>query len=289
MIARPGKNVDHELLAGSSAHYEDTAYYEKTYAKRTDDVAFYVQRAAALAKKTKRAAGQAESASILEYGCGNGRVTLPLAREGHTILGVDLSEPMLQSLRTKLALEPPEVRARVQTRHGDMRALALRRKFELVLCPFNTFLHLYEREDVERFLARVRAHLAPRGRLLVDVSIPEPSELARPSSRLYRTRPFVYPGVGRVRYGERFDYDGLRQVLFVSMHFEPENGSRRFMTPLTHRQFYPRELEALLHYNGFSIEEQIGDFSGPAEPSSRHLSIVASVRRMASSKPTRRS
>lgn len=281
MTRRPA-SVDHELLAGSSAHYEDTAYYQKTYATRTEDVAFYVERAAAFSRKNR-------PASILEYGCGNGRITLPLAREGHAIVGVDLSEPMLRDLDARLALELAEVRARVQTRHGDMRALTLRKKFELVLCPFNTFLHLYEREDVERFLSRVRAHLAPRGRFLVDVSIPEPSELARPSSRLYRTRPFVYPGVGRVRYGERFDYDGLRQVLFVSMHFEPESGSPRFMTPLTHRQFYPRELEALLHYNGFRIDEQIGDFSGPAEASSRHLSIVASVRRMASSISMRRS
>ncbi len=62
---------------------------------------------------------------------------------------------------------------------------------------------------------------------------------------------------------ERFDYDPARQVLFVSMEFEPL-GDREggWMTPLAHRQFFPREWEALLHYNGFEVERVEGDFEG---------------------------
>ena len=63
-----------------------------------------------------------------------------------------------------------------------------------------------------------------------------------------------------VRYTERFDYDKLRQILFVAMEFHPMGGGETWMTPLAHRQFYPAELEALLHYNGFAITEQFGDF-----------------------------
>ena len=32
--------------------------------------------------------------------------------------------------------------------------------------------------------------------------------------------------------------------------------------PLTHRQFFPREIEALLHYNGFSVKDAWGDYAG---------------------------
>ena len=63
-----------------------------------------------------------------------------------------------------------------------------------------------------------------------------------------------------VRYSERFDYDRLRQVLFVAMEFSPADGAEGWMTPLAHRQFYPEELSALLHYNGFAITERHGDF-----------------------------
>lgn len=259
--------LDAELAAGTSAHYEDPAYYQKTYGKREGDVEFYVDRAT-------RSGGP-----VLEYGCGNGRILLPTARAGLPVTGVDLSAPMLAHLREQLAREPPDVRGRVTLLLGDMRAARLRGAFALVTCPFNAFLHLYEREDVERFLARVRAHLAPRGRFVFDVSVPDASELARKPERAYKTRPFVYPSVGRVRYQERFDYDPLRQVLFVAMEFEPENGAPAFMTPLAHRQFYPRELEALLHYAGFDIEEEIGDFDGKAIHTSRTLALVTHLRR----------
>ena len=33
-------------------------------------------------------------------------------------------------------------------------------------------------------------------------------------------------------------------------------------TPLAHRQFFPQEWEALLHYNGFHVDRVEGDFHG---------------------------
>lgn len=241
---------DRELEAGTSAHYEDPAYYAKTYRDRTDDVRYYVALAAE------------RGGPILEYGCGNGRIALPLARAGLDVVGVDLSAPMLADLRAQLRREPPAVRERITVRRGDMRALRLRRRFPLVLCPFNAFLHLYDRRDVERFLQRAREHLAAGGELVFDVSVPQPEELARDPARPHHAPRFRYPDGPLVRYSERFDYDPVRQVLFVAMEFSPLDGSDPWMTPLAHRQFFPRELEALLHYNGFAVDDIHGDFTG---------------------------
>jgi hypothetical protein len=104
-----------------------------------------------------------------------------------------------------------------------------------------------------------------------DISMPIPKDLARDPAVPYRTPPFDHPTAGRVRYREHFDYDAVRQILFVSMFFEPAKarGSGRrageeLMTPLAHRQFYPCEMEALLHYNGFEVTALYGDFDrGP--------------------------
>lgn len=267
--------VDHELEVGSRAHYDDPAFYTDNYRTRIEDVAFYVSAA------LEHARGRGRSGTILEYGAGNGRVTLPLARHGFEVTAVDLSEPMLADLRRRLAAEPAEVRARVHPRQADMRALALRRRFDLVICPFNTALHLYTRRDVERFLARVRAHLAPGGTFVVDLSMPIARDLARDPARAYKAPPFVYPGEGKVRYEEHFDYDPIRQVLFVSMSFTPVAAPERaFVTPLTHRQFYPREWEALLHYNGFDVVATWGDFErGPLVPASDVMIWEARARR----------
>lgn len=266
-----GARRDRELEAGTSAHYEDPTYYDRTYAGRTADVALYVERCAA------------RGGEVLEYGCGSGRITLPLARAGLDVTGLDLSAPMLAALRRSLAVEPPEVRARVRTSRGDMRFRRLGRRFRTVICPFNALLHLYDWRDLVRFLERARGHLEPRaGRLIFDVSVPDPSELARDPNKPHGVPPFLYPtehGDVRVRYRERFDYDGARQVLFVSMEFEPMAGGEAWMTPLAHRQYYPEELDALLHFGGFEIEERLGGFEGePWDRDARTLVVVARAR-----------
>jgi SAM-dependent methyltransferase len=261
---------DHELEAGSRAHYDDAAYYSKTYDRRTDDVAFYVE----LAKE--------RGGTVLEYGVGNGRIGLPLARAGLRLAGVDLSRPMLDDFEARLAAEPADVRRRVTLRQGDMRHLRLGRRFDLVFCPFNAFLHLYSRDDVERFLGRVHRHLAPRGAFIFDVSLPNASELVRDPNRAYHCPRFRYPSTGEmVRYTERFDYDALRQILFVSMEFFPEPRPRTsWMTPLAHRQFFPSELEALLHYNGFAVDEAYGDYKrGRLDRYSEQMIFVCRPRR----------
>jgi hypothetical protein len=52
------------------------------------------------------------------------------------------------------------------------------------------------------------------------------------------------------------------------------------MTPMTHRQFFPQELEALLHYNGFDITEQYGSFTGdPPDATTQMLLLHARARK----------
>jgi len=268
-LTAPRGGRDRELAAGSLAHYEDPAYYDVTYRRRTDDIAYYV------------ALGRRARGPVLEYGVGNGRIALPMARAGARVVGVDHSAPMLADLRARLRLEPAEVRARVRPLRGDMRRARVGARFPLVLATFNTALHLYTRIDVERFLARVRAHLAPRGRLVVDLSVPSLVDLARPASHPYRAPRFRHPTAGVVVNNlERFDYDPRRQILFVSMEFEPVFDPKdAWMTPLAHRQFFPQEWEALLHYNGFKVVRVDGDFTGgPLTPKSEVMIWHAKAR-----------
>ena len=242
---------DRELEAGARAHFEDPDYYAITYATRKDDVAFYTR----VAKKHDR---------VLEYGIGNGRIALPIARGGADVVGVDQSRAMLADLRARLKRQPAELRKRITMRTGDMRKVRITgKRFPLVICPFNTVLHLYTRQDVERWLERVREAIEPRGELVMDLSMPIIEDLADEPGTSYSMRPFVHPNAGLVGYREIFDYDRVRQILFVSMCFEPKTaGKKPFMIPLAHRQYFPREWEALLHYNGFETTAVEGDFEG---------------------------
>src|SRR3712207_4898298 len=60
--------------------------------------------------------------TVVELGCGTGRVTLPLARAGHTVIGVDSAPSMLARARTRLAAEPDDVRGRVGLLEADARS-----------------------------------------------------------------------------------------------------------------------------------------------------------------------
>jgi SAM-dependent methyltransferase len=257
-------DVDAVRDAGARAHYDDPAYYDLAYRARRRDVAYYVGVA-------RRHGGP-----VLEYGAGNGRVALALARAGLDVTGVDLSEPMLASLAKKAA-RLPSGQGRVELRAGDMREVRLRRRFPLVIAPFNTVLHLYEREDVEAFFARVRAHLAPGGRFVFDFSVPSPADLAVDPGRAFAAPSFVHPTTGkRTRYRERFEYHALRQLLVVWMEMTPVGGGEGATVPLSHRQFFPREMEALLHYNGFEDIRMTADFSDQ-EPGPDTDSLVVSA------------
>jgi SAM-dependent methyltransferase len=253
---------------GALEHYADPAYYAKTYGPRRIDVDYYVRLA--------RLAG----GPVLEYGVGNGRIAIPMARAGVPVVGVDLSRPMLDDLHQRLALERPEVRARVRPMHGDMRAARLRRRFPLVIAPFNAILHLYDVADVLAFFARVRTHLAPGGQFVFDYSIPRAADLARSPDQRFGAPRLRHPATGQlVRYAERFEYDPLRQLLLIRIEFSPEDGSAPWTVALTHRQFYPQEMRILLQAGGLHRIELSADFTDePPGPEVDSLVVTCQAR-----------
>jgi hypothetical protein len=92
--------------------------------------------------------------------------------------------------------------------------------------------------------------------------VPHGEDLSRDPERSYGSPRIRHPTTGElVRYAERFEYDRLRQLLLIWMEFEPEEGGKPWKVPLTHRQYFPREVEALLHYNGFTDIFFTADFT----------------------------
>jgi SAM-dependent methyltransferase len=253
---------DKRIARGAVAHYEDAAYYDHTYKRRRDDVSFYV----ALARRQR--------GPVLELGAGTGRVTSPIAQAGIEVIAV---EPV-KAMRERGQQKTRELN--VTWRAGDLRSVRLGRKFPLVIAPFNVFMHLYTRRDLERAFATVRAHLAPGGKFVFDVLTPDLRAMVRDPGRLYRGPSFTLHGK-RYDYFEAFDYDAVRQVQLVSLVFQSlEELSDLRSLPLSQRQFFPEELAMLLHYNGFAIAQRFGDFTGgPLNADSESQIIVARARK----------
>ena len=239
------------LEAGTSEHYQDPTLYDHEYRQRLTDVAFYRHLATVAGAGSK----------VLELGCGTGRQLIPLARSGHRVTGVDLSAPMLAECRA--ALDDAGFEAELV--EGDFRNVKLRGKWPLVVCPFNAAMHLYSRSDVEGFLATVKRHLAKDGLFAFDVMFPDLVWLSRdPDRRWSRTR-FRHPRTGQLEhYSTNLTFDTALQIAFMRIFYtpvDPAAGPER-VVHLTHRYFFPQELRALLHYNGFDIVHHDGGFVG---------------------------
>lgn len=142
-------------------------YYDFAYAAKQDlvDLPFYIE----LAEQSR----EESRGPILEIACGTGRVTIPIARKGIEIYGVDNSLPMLEVLRENLAREPEQVRKLVTVREGDMRTFRLNRKFPLVMIPFRPMQHMFAVEDQVAALKTAAAHLTDNGILAFDVFYPK--------------------------------------------------------------------------------------------------------------------
>ena len=220
------QQLEAALSAGTSDHYLDAALYDHEYKRRRDDVLHYRR----LAKQI--------GGPVLDLGCGTGRILLPLVRDGHEVVGVDASRTMLNRLRERIPKN-----ANTTIVEGDMREISLGRKFPLVLCAFNTFMHLYERTDVERFLSVVRAHLESDGIFAFDVMNPDLRWLSRDSSRRWARTRFRHPRSGeRMIYTTSLEWEGPLQIAFMKIYYAPEAGSRREkVVRLAHRYFFPRD------------------------------------------------
>lgn len=101
--------------------------------------------------------------TVLEPGCGSGRMLEALADRGCQVVGIDTSPAMLELARRRLG-------TRGEVFDADMTRFDLGRTFDGAVCPVNTLLHLSP-EDLTRHLLRMSLHLEPRSRYLVQVGL----------------------------------------------------------------------------------------------------------------------
>lgn len=105
-----------------------------------------------------------KNSHVLELCCGSGRLTIPLAKSGVNILGVDNSKTMLA--KAKLSAQNEGVK--IDFIEADIRNLDLITRFDLIFIPFNSIHHLYHNQDLFSVLKNVMKHLKDDGILIFD-------------------------------------------------------------------------------------------------------------------------
>jgi SAM-dependent methyltransferase len=195
---------------------------------------------------------------VLELACGSGRFTIPLAREGINITGLDISEDMLDLAKSKASKDEVNIRLL----QGDMRSFDLGEKFKFIFIPAQSLSHLHTREEVESCLSCVRRHLTEEGRFLIELFNSSVKMLARESGRRYPVGQYNDPkGNFQVFVTEQIRYDSASQVNHIQWFFRNEGSDDEVMLSFEMSQFFPQEIDALLWYNDFLIEHKYGNYN----------------------------
>jgi SAM-dependent methyltransferase len=218
-----------------------------------DDVPFYVELA--------HEAG-ARDESVLELGCGTGRVTLPIAATGVSIVGLDYAAPMLDEARRKAGAT-----ANPRWLQGDMRDFHIDERFGLVIIPFRSFLLLLTVEDQLACLTCVHEHLVSDGRLALNFFNPDLALIARGIARregLHRATN-VRDTAGRVvRRWQKTEYDAEQQGIDWTWRHDSlsDEGAviARVEKRLRLRYVFREQMEQLLTLTGFEVEALCGWF-----------------------------
>jgi SAM-dependent methyltransferase len=165
--------------------------------------------------------------TVLELGCGAGRLTRRLLEAGHTVTAVDNCDDMLRHV--------PSEATKV---HCDISELDLGRAFDVVLLASN-LINVGDDSMRSAWLAACRRHLAPTGELLFQRFDP---------AWLRTVEPGSFPSIGDVEIViERVH----RRQPFVGMSIRYTIGAKHWKQHFTARVLDDESIEGALRAAGF--------------------------------------
>jgi SAM-dependent methyltransferase len=236
---------------------------------------------------------------VLELACGTGRVSIPIARLGMDVTGLDFAPAMLEQARRKSGALP------VRWAQADARSFDLGRLFRLIFLTGNSFQQFLSNADQQAMLQCAHAHLDGEGLFAFETRnplLPSPSTRSHLEGLIERARlrgDFftlletrqtewfwqTYADVHGHEITERIsqEYDPITQTLRLTNRGRWSDGTHEQSRTghETLRYTFPQELRALLHYNGFTVVREFGDWYG-GSLTADSLSIILACKKRSS-------
>ena len=249
-------------------HARDYArFYDWAYEGVTEDIPFYLH------------AAREHGSPVLELACGTGRITIPLAREGFEVIGLDLSAEMLRIAEEKLSKEPAEVRARVRLIEADMSDFALDEAVSLAFIPAASLVHVHADGQRSSCLSCITRHLKPGGGVIVDL-IPADRMANQTVGETQEFRRSVSPSTGLLtRQLGKLSIDKEAQRVTVEHTYVeqlPDEREKRYVFVEDYTWLTEDQMRGLLAEAGFGKVEVFGDYERePFTDASERMIFVA--------------
>lgn len=115
----------------------------------------------------KQNIGNDKKIKILEPFCGTGRISIPLAVEGHSVIGFDLADRMIKWLKTKIK-DMAEINNNIEVFVKDVFEGEWTSGFDLIILGCNCFYELATPNDQERCIELASNSINKGGYLFID-------------------------------------------------------------------------------------------------------------------------
>lgn len=205
---------------------------------------------------------RAGTGPALELGVGTGRIALPLAARGVTVVGIDISPRMLARLAAKPGGQ--DVRAVV----GDFADVAAPGgPFGLVYVVFHTFFGLKSQDEQVRCFVNVAAALRPGGLFVMEAGVPVPTR----SDRDQHAQVDDVDGE-TIRLSVQLREPLSQRLRINHVVIEPDKTSSY---PVELRYVWPSELDLMGRLAGLHLTERYADWDGQplTSHSPSHISV----------------
>lgn len=203
--------------------------------------------------------------SVLELGCGYGRVLAALDDVVEQRWGLDQHEGLL-ALAAARAGGSHLVRA-------DMRAFEVSQRFDRILIPYNGLYCLLTDEDIQACLAAVKRHLNPQGQLIFDVYPYDGPPTDEELESMREPVPIVEindEDVQCVVY-ESVEFDAASECAEVTYRYVPKDGTAPVDASIAQRALDEQAIATHLARAGFQIERWFDGFAVTAQEDAANI------------------
>lgn len=232
------------------------ADYDALYPESHDAL----QTGATVAFLARLAAHDGGAGSVLEFGIGTGRVALALLEHGVSVAGIEGSEAMLATLRSKP--RGPEIEVVV----GDFVSARVAGEHDVVVMTLNAIFAPGTRADQTACVRNAARHLRPGGFFVVEAYVLAPDQLSGGWSIWPRSVTADHVELQLARYDLP-----TNRVERMLVHLRPAGVH---LVEVKDTYAWPSELDLMAEAAGFELSARTGDWGGEpfSASSARHVS-----------------
>jgi SAM-dependent methyltransferase len=211
-----------------------------------------------------------KDSTVLEIGCGTGRVLIPLAKHCKHIVGIDISESMIAQCKQKLkstGLDSDKTIVQV----NDVGKFRSSKRFDLIIAPYRVFQNIDDDNAIEAFFDTIRFHLAENGKCILNVFKPfgeTENEVRKKWDTMKANRKaweHDFKSAKIVCYDRISNVHPIKFICYPTITYELYENNQvvdKVEMNISMRCYFPGDFIKIIEDNGFIIEEKWGGYSG---------------------------